>query len=178
MQQLIALLGAEGPNKTWFPGATNEIYWGSIAFFIMVGLLVKFARKPLTEMFHGRTERVGAELGEAESARLAAEAERDRIKGALAHSDTEAATIIEDARRSADALTADIAARAEADVATLRERAAVDLATTRAQAQADLSGELSRLALGAAEEVVTSTLDADAQQRLIDDYIRQVGTQN
>ncbi len=46
------------------------------------------------------------------------------------------------------------------------------------QATADLSGELSRLALGAAEEVVASSLDDAAQQRLIDDYISQVGAQN
>lgn len=175
---LLTLLAAEGPNKFWLPGATNEIYWGTIAFIIMAFILVKFGKKPVTEAFHRRTQNVADELAEAESTRVAAEAERDRIKTALADADAEKARIIEDARRTADALTADIAARADADVATLRERAAIDLAATRAQAQADLSGELSRLALGAAEEVVTSSLDADAQQRLIDDYIRQVGTQN
>jgi F-type H+-transporting ATPase subunit b len=175
---LMHILGAEGPNTFWLPGATNEIYWGTIAFFVMAFLLVKFARKPFLDYFHRRSEVVADQLGEAEEARVAAEAERDRIKSALADSDTEAARIIEDARRTADALTADIAARADADVAALRERASIDLAATRAQAQADLAGELSRLALGAAEEVVTSSLDADSQQRLIDDYIRQVGTQN
>ena len=46
------------------------------------------------------------------------------------------------------------------------------------QAEADLSGELSRLALGATEKVVEGSLDPAAQQRLIDDYINQVGTQN
>jgi F-type H+-transporting ATPase subunit b len=175
---LLTLLAAEGPNQTWLPGATNEIYWGTIAFLIMAVLLVKFARKPIAEAFAKRTARIADELGEAEQARVQAEAERDRIKAALADSDTEAAGIIEAARRSADALGADIAARADADVVALRERAQIDLAATRAQAQADLSGELSRLALGAAEEVVTTSLDGEAQQRLIDDYIRQVGTQN
>jgi F0F1-type ATP synthase membrane subunit b/b' len=64
------------------------------------------------------------------------------------------------------------------EIAQLRERAEADLATTRTQATADLTGEVSRLALGATEEVVGSTLDDSAQQRLIDDYIRQVGSQN
>jgi F0F1-type ATP synthase membrane subunit b/b' len=53
-----------------------------------------------------------------------------------------------------------------------------DLATTRSQAEADLQGELSRLALGATEEVVQTSLDDAAQQRLIDAYISQVGSQN
>ncbi|MCB1268638.1 MAG: hypothetical protein KDB19_10965, partial [Microthrixaceae bacterium] len=64
------------------------------------------------------------------------------------------------------------------EIAALRERAGADLAATRMQATADLSGELSRLALGAAEEVVASSLDDATQQRLIDDYISQVGAQN
>ena len=67
---------------------------------------------------------------------------------------------------------------AERDVAAVRDRAAIDLAATRGQVQADLSGELSRLALGAAEKVVEGTLDEATQQRLIDAYISQVGTQN
>ena len=52
-------------------------------------------------------ERIDAhrdELDAAAEARTAAEAERDRIKAALADSDSEAARIVEEARRSADAL--------------------------------------------------------------------------
>jgi NAD+ synthase (glutamine-hydrolysing) len=55
---------------------------------------------------------------------------------------------------------------------------ASDLVSARTQAESDLSGELSRLSLGAAERVVETSLDPAAQQRLIDDYINQVGTQN
>ena len=125
-----------------------------------------------------RQERIATTLGEAASARSAAEAERDRIKAALADSDAEAARIIEEARRSADQLGVDVAARADDDIAVLRERAVTDLASTRSQAQADLSGELSRLALGAAEQVVETSLDDATQQRLIETYISQVGSQN
>ena len=109
---------------------------------------------------------------------MAAEAERDRIKAALADSDAEAARIVEEARQAADRIGTDVAARAQVDAQTVRDRAVTDQASTQAQAQADLTAELSRLALGAAERVVESSLDDAAQQRLIDDYISQVGTQN
>jgi F-type H+-transporting ATPase subunit b len=110
--------------------------------------------------------------------KVAAEAERDRIKAALADSDAEAARIVEEARQAADRIGTDVAARAQVDAQTVRDRAVTDQASTQAQAQADLTAELSRLALGAAERVVESSLDDAAQQRLIDDYISQVGTQN
>jgi F-type H+-transporting ATPase subunit b len=72
----------------------------------------------------------------------------------------------------------DLEAKAHADAATLRERAVADLESTRRQAVADLTAEVSRLALGAAEQVVTSNLDDAAQQQLIEQYISQVGATN
>lgn len=173
---LAAEAGAE--NGFWLPHDLWEVFWGSLAFLVVFFLLWKFARKPAAEFFSGRISGIAEELDSATQERLVAEGERDRIKAALADSDSEAARIIEEARRSADQLTADIAARAEADAVALRERATADLASTRAQAESDLAGELSRLSLGAAERVVERSLDDAAQQRLIDDYISQVGSQN
>ncbi len=175
---LINLLAAEAPNEWWLPGDKNEVIWGTLAFLIVAILLVKFAKAPVLKYYANRTAAVETQLQTAEQARLDAETERDRIKSALADSDAEAARIIEEARQSADRLRADIEARTVTEIAQLRERAEADLATTRTQATADLTGEVSRLALGATEEVVGSTLDDSAQQRLIDDYIRQVGSQN
>ncbi len=76
---------------------------------------MKFAFKPGEDFFTNRSagDRRSS-LSEAASARSDAEAERDRIKAALADSDTEAARIIEEARQSADVLAADIADRARA----------------------------------------------------------------
>jgi F-type H+-transporting ATPase subunit b len=126
----------------------------------------------------GRTERIQSELDGAASRRSEAEAERDRIRAALADSDTEAARIVEDARVTADQLAANIAARADADIAGLRERFEVDMESTRRQAVADLTGEIGRLSLGAAERVVERNLDDDVQQSLIESYIAQVGADN
>lgn len=165
-------------NGLWLPHDIKEVFWGSLAFLIIAALLWKFAKKPGAGALHRRSERIEATLAEAATAREAAEAERDRIKAALADSDAEAARIIEDARRASDALAVEIAARGDRDMAAVRERAIIDLAAHRGQVQADLSGELSRLALGAAEKVVEGSLDEASQQRLIDAYINQVGTQN
>jgi F-type H+-transporting ATPase subunit b len=175
---VLTLIASEAPNGYWLPGDFNEVIWGTLAFLVIAFALWKFGRKPVVNGLAARKERIATTLGEAASARSAAEPDRDRIKAALADSDAEAARIIEEARRSADQLGVDVAARADDDIAMLRERAVTDLASTRSQAQADLSGELSRLALGAAEQVVETSLDDATQQRLIDSYISQVGSQN
>lgn len=174
----LSVLAAEGSNGKWLPADINEVIWGSLAFLIVAFLLVKFGKSFVVNGLKNRSKNVEDRLGAASTARESAEAERDRIKAALADSGSEAARIVEDARRAADQLGVDTAARTETEIATLRERAVTDLAATRMQATADLSGELSRLALGAAEEVVVATLDDATQQRLIDDYISNVGSQN
>lgn len=173
---LAGLLAVE--NNFWLPGDPNKTIWGTLAFGVLAFLLWKFARTPLKNMLGGRVKEISSEIDEAAAQRLAAEAERDRIKAALADSEAERDRILAEGRASADRLTADIAARTEADIAAARERAAFDLAATQSQARADLSGELSRLSLGAAEAVVETSLDEATQQRLIDDYINQVGSQN
>lgn len=178
MNALSTLIAAEAPNGKWLASDINELIWEGIASLVVAVLLVKFARRPVVNFLAARVERIATTLGEAAAAREAAEAERDRIKAALADSDTEAARIIEEARQASDQLLLDIAARARDEIAGLRERARTDLVANRFQAQTDLSGELSRLALGAAEEVVGTTLDDETQQRLIDSYISQVGSQN
>lgn len=174
----LALLASEAGNGKWLPADMNEVIWGSLAFLIVAVALWKFGKAPVVNGLRARSQKVSDRLGEASNAREAAEAERDRIKAALADSDSEAARIVEEARRAADQLGTDTVTRTEAEIVTLRERATTDLAATRSQATADLSGELSRLALGAAEEVVSTSLDDVTQQRLIDDYISQVGSQN
>lgn len=172
------LLAAEGPNGLWLPADINEVIWSSLAFLIVAVLLYKFGADVVRRYYANRTAAVEERLDAAASARTEAEAERDRIKAALADSDDEAARIIEEARQTADRLRVDIAARTETEIAQIRDRAAADLVVTQGQANADLAGEVSRLALGATEQYVGSTLDGAAQQRLIDDYIRQVGSQS
>jgi F-type H+-transporting ATPase subunit b len=179
MNHLGTLLAAEGAeNAFWLPHDIWEVFWGSLAFLIVMGLLWKFAKKPGSDYFAKRSSGIAESLDEAATARGTAETERDEVKAALADSDAEAARILEEARRSADVLTTDIAARTERDVASVYERAEIDLAATRSQTEAELSGELSRLAFGAAERVVTDELDDSSQQRLIDTYINNIGGQN
>lgn len=175
---VLLLAAEEGGNPFWLPHDIKEVIYGSLAFFIIAFLLTKFGKKFVIEGLRKRTAGIEESLDEAATARAEAEAERDRIKAALADSDTEAARIVEEARQAADSLTAEIAVRADRDVESVRERASVDLATTRHQMEADLSGELSRLALGAAEKVVDASLDEANQRRLIDDYIAALGNQN
>ncbi|MEI7888019.1 MAG: F0F1 ATP synthase subunit B [Actinomycetes bacterium] len=178
MLSTLAILAAEEGNGAWLPSELNEVIWGTLSFLVVATLLVKFAKAPTLTFLANRTAGIKATLDEAEQERISAEAARDGVKAALADSDTEAARIIEQAHADAEQLGRDTKIRAARDAQQVTERAAADLVSNRQQAESDLAGELSRLSLGAAERVVETSLDDATQQRLIQSYIDQVGSQN
>ena len=152
----------------------NEIIWGGAAFLILLVVMVKKGFPAVKGAMDARAEKIQTDLDAAETAKSDAQAVQADYEERLADAKGEAARVFEEARSSADQLRADLTSRAEADIAEMRERAAADIEASRQQAIADLRAEVAGIALGAAERVVQSSLDSDAQRRLIDQYIDEV----
>ena len=175
----MVIFASEGAgNGLWLVHDTNEIIWGSIAFCVVAFALYRKAWPAIRKSMVGRTQRIQDEMDAATKLRTDAEAERDSIREALADSESEASRILAEAHETATKLRADLSARADLSIASLRERGANDLEAARRQAESDLRVEISKLALGAAEQVVHHNLDSTTQQSLIESYIAQAGASN
>ncbi len=159
--------------KMIFP-ELNEIIWGGAAFLILFVVMVKKGFPAVKGAMDARAERIQTDLDAAERAKSDAQAVQADYEERLADAKGEAARLFEEARTMADQLKVDLTTRAEADVVEMRERATADIEASRQQAIADLRAEVAGIALGAAERVVQSSLDEDAQRRLIDQYIDEV----
>lgn len=164
--------GAE--NCAHLPPIT-EVIWGSIAFFLVVGLIWWKGGPAIKKAWNGRIERIEGELQSAVDARSAAEAELATVRDSIANVDTERQRILDEARSTAATLKVQLVERAQAEAAEIAARAAADVEASRSQALADLSAEVSTLAVGVAERVVTSSLDEDTKRKLVEDYITKVG---
>jgi F-type H+-transporting ATPase subunit b len=180
-EQCIKLL--ENPNKkiddcqkapSPILPATNEIIWGTISFVVLFLALWKFAWPGLKSGLSARTERIRADLDAAESAKGEADQILSDYKAQLADARNESARIIEEARQAADTLRRDQEQRLQTELAQLRERAAADIESAKRQAIADLKDDVAQLAIGAAEVIVSNSLDRDTQVRLVESYIEQV----
>ncbi|MCU0267372.1 MAG: F0F1 ATP synthase subunit B [Acidimicrobiales bacterium] len=169
------LIAAEEPNKELLPGDVNEAIWATIAFIIVFGLLLWKGGPPAKQAFVGRTERIAKELGDAEAARTDAAGALGDVETRIANAENERQRILVEARQTADALRQQLIAKAEQDAADLKARAAADIESAKSQAVADLQAEVGGLALGAAEQVIARNLDQATQDRLIEQYIQQVG---
>jgi len=176
----ITLTAAEGAsgNGFWLPADVNEAIWCSLAFFVVVILIYKYARKPILGYFAGRVSSVETTLEASGATRTEAESKRDAVRAALADADTESARIIADAHAAAAQIARDTETRIARDRLRIREAGITEIAELRSRAEADLTADLARLSLGAAERVVESTMDEATQQRLIDEYITSVASPN
>jgi len=172
---ILAAGGEVEPNGFWLPHDINEVIWGSLAFLIIFALLWVKALPPAKTAMAARSERIEKELTDAETARTAAEAELTDLRSKLANAEQERQRIITEARESAETLQAQLVARAADDAAAIRARGTADAEAAKHQAIADLQAEVAALAMGAAEAVVTQSMDDSTQQSLIDGYIDQVG---
>ncbi len=172
---MLSIFASEAPNGYQLAGDINEVYWGSLAFFVLLGLVTWKAGPAIKGLVTGRTERIRTELDTAARERAEAEAALTASSADLPDVSTEEARIRDEAVETATRLKTDMVAKARSDAEALLARAALDVETQKGQALADLREEFARLTRGAAEAVITDRLDADAHSDLIDGYIGQVG---
>jgi F-type H+-transporting ATPase subunit b len=155
--------------------ATDEIVWGAISFVVLFFLMSRFAYPAIKKGMAAREERIRDTLDEAETAKSSAQQVLEDYQRQLADAKGEAGRIIEEARQSADAMRRELLARAETDAAGIRERAQADIQASVDRAKADLQAQVAALSIELAEKVVAANLDRDAQMRLIENYINEVG---
>lgn len=153
----------------------NELIWGGLGFAIVFAFILWKGYPAIKQGMNARTERIRSDLETAESQRTEAEGVLAEYQSQLADARSESARIIEEARQAADEVKANLQAKAEADIAEMRARANADIESAKAQAMADLRGEVTALAIGAAEQVVGRSLDQETNAALVEAYIDQVG---
>jgi len=168
---LFQIFAAEGPNGSQIPADVNEVYWGSLAFFVIVGILIWKAGPAVMKALHGRTDRIQRDFDEAQAARTTAERALSATTAGAPDIGAEVARIKKEAQETATRLRVDTAARAKAEAEAMRERAANDIQNQTSQALADLREEIASLTRTSTEVLVGEKLDADSQADLIDSYI-------
>ncbi|HUR18340.1 MAG TPA: F0F1 ATP synthase subunit B [Acidimicrobiales bacterium] len=155
---------------------TKEIVWGSISFLALLFLMSKFAYPALKKSMDARTAKIRGNLDDAERVKAEAAKVLEDYKRQLADARNESNRIIEEARQTADQLRRDLMQRAEAEVAELRQKTRDDISAAQERAMADLQSRVGDMAIELAGKVVEANLDRDANIRLIDSYIAQVGS--
>jgi F-type H+-transporting ATPase subunit b len=154
---------------------TVELIVGGLAFLIVFLVMWKFAFPALNKMLAERSEKIQGEMEKADATRQEADTVLADYRQQLAGAREEANRVIEEARVTAEQLRRDVQAKAEQEAQATVERAQEEIRAERDRVFAELRSEVGDIAVELAGRVVGESLDKDAHERLIDDYIDQVG---
>jgi len=173
---LLAQEGAAEERNPILPAA-NELFWGAVAFFILMFLMYRTVWPQVNKAYQDRRANIEGKLEQAEKERAEAEKLLERYRERLAAAEDETQRLLEEARANAERVRKDLLAKADADAERQLERARQAIRSERDQAIRQLRGEVGALAVELATRVVGESLDRDRQLRLVDQYIDQLGDQ-
>ena len=145
------------------------------SFLLLIFLVKKYAWGNISSILDERAEKISSDIDGAEEARKKAEELASKREAELAGSRTEAKTIIENAKGTAEKSRADILAEAKLEAGRLKEKANQEIAQNKAEALQSVKGEVADLTVSLAGKIISQNLDSHAHKELIDQYIDQLG---
>ena len=145
------------------------------SFLLLIFLVEKYAWGNITSILDQRAEKISSDIDGAEEARKKAEELASKREAELAGSRTEAKTIIENAKETAEKSKSDILAEAKLEAGRLKEKANQEIAQNKAEALQSVKGEVADLTVSLAGKIISQNLDGHAHKELIDQYIDQLG---
>jgi F-type H+-transporting ATPase subunit b len=152
----------------------SELILGAIAFFILFAFMYKWVIPRVNAILDERRGRIQGDLEKAEQAKNEADQLLSDYREQLAGAREDANRIIEEGRRTAEAMRKDLVAKAEQEYQGIVGRAQEEIRAERDRVFQELKSQVGDLVFSLAGRVVGETLDKTRQLRLVDDYIKDL----
>lgn len=150
------------------------ILWTLVVFVILLALLWKLGWPAILKMVEERERRIQAQLDEAERARTEAARLLEEHQRALAAAHAEAQETIAKAKAVADKEREALLARARREYEELLGRARKEIGEEKEKAIRELRREAVDLAIAGASKLLETTLDTEANRRLVTEYLATI----
>lgn len=146
-----------------------------IMFLILMALVKKYAWGPVVDMMEKREQYVANEIDAAEKNRKDAEEASAESQEQLKQTKQEAQQIIEDAKNAGVKQEQDIVATAKQEAERIKEAANEEIQSEKDKALQALQDKVASLSVLIASKVIEKEISAQDQEKLIEDYIKEVG---
>lgn len=144
---------------------------------ILYLFLKKLAFKPLKNMIDSRQKEVDDMYSDAESAKATADALKAEYEEKISHANEESEEILRTAQRRALLKEEEILREADQKAARTLERAEEQIELEKARAINEVKDEVSEMAIGIASAVIERDVSAKEHSDLIDEFIKNIGTE-
>ena len=157
---------------------TSEMLVNVVAFLVLFVVLAKFAFPPITKMLDERANKIRESLEKAEDTRVEAERLLEEYKVQMAEARSEATQVIEQGRKVAESMKAEILAKAKEEAEAEKTKAIAAINAEKEAAMAELRGQVADLSVAVAGKIIGSSLTKADHEALIDKYLAEVGSLN
>lgn len=147
--------------------------WANL--LILYLFLKKLLFKPVKNMIDSRQKEIDDMYSDADSSREAASLLKSEYEQKLEKANEESEQILKSAVRKAQLREEEIIAEANGKAARILERAEEQVELEKKKAINDIKDEVSGMAISIASAVIERDVIADEHQKLIDDFINNMG---
>ena len=117
-------------------------------------------------------------LEKSEAARIESERLLEEYKRQLEEAKSQAAQIVADAKKTGEAVKADMTEKAQTESAAMIEKARAAIEAEKKAAISELQGSVADLSISVASRVIGSDLDDDEHRKIVERYVNEAGSFN
>ncbi len=160
--------GGVSAAKVW------DLVFRTTNFLALVIILVVALRKPLRQFFGNRREEIAKTLSDLERKKAESEEQYLKLERKLNELDAEREAIIAEYLEEGEKEKAKIIANAQEIAAQIQQQAEIAIKQEVQKTKAELRREIADMAAAQAEEVIKKNIDAQDQERLVEEYLDKV----
>jgi F-type H+-transporting ATPase subunit b len=151
--------------------STNVSFWTVVIFLLLLAVLTRWAFPPILGYAAAREKRIQDSLDEAKRQREDAEQLLATQRQELAAAKQQAQHLIAEGRQAAEKVRQELLERTRTEQEEVVAGAKADIVAERDKAVESVRREAVELAIAAASKLVEQRLGADADRRLVQDYL-------
>lgn len=149
-------------------------FWTIFTFLILLGLLARFAWRPLLAALESRQATIRKSLDDAEAARQQLEQAQQNAEATMRQARVEADAILSDTRSAAATLREQMRQEAQTEAQALVANAERQIQLERDRALAEVRREAVDVSLAIASKLIQRNITREDNEALIDDALKQV----
>ena len=148
--------------------------WTILTFLVLLGLLGKFAWKPLLAALEKRHEMIKNSLDDAQKAKTELERLQQESKEIISEARVEAQSIVAKSRSEAEKLKGELRQKAKEEADSIVRNAEKQIQVERDKAISEIRSEVVDLSLLVASKLIKKNLSKEDNQSLIEESLKQV----
>jgi len=151
--------------------------WTILTFLVLLGLLAKFAWRPLLEALEKRQETIRQSLEDARKAKEELERINEESRAIISKARTQAQSIVADGRSEAERLKGEIKQKAKAEADSMIREAEKQIRVATDKAISEIRGEVVDLSLQVASKLIRKNLSREDNRSLVEESLKELESQ-